>query len=136
LQQVIADPGSIQGAINDRGHIRLSDGDIIATIPQGTEAGAERTGHSQEAGAERTGRSYFERHPPSLSLISSVNPSFGFLSFVTIPQYQFDLYHYPLLLYVQEKGRINNSVVQQLCGLSKPKATRYLSEPEKEKYLH
>ncbi len=41
-----------------------------------------------------------------------------------------------ILLYVQENGRINNSGVQQLCGVSKPTATRYLSELEREKYLH
>ncbi len=41
-----------------------------------------------------------------------------------------------IILYVQEKGRINNSLVQQLCNVSKPTATRYLSELEREKYLH
>jgi hypothetical protein len=37
---------------------------------------------------------------------------------------------------VQAQGRINNSAVQQLCKVSKATATRYLSELEKEKYLH
>lgn len=41
-----------------------------------------------------------------------------------------------ILLYVQENGRINNSGVQQLCNVSKPTAARYLSELEREKYLH
>ncbi len=41
-----------------------------------------------------------------------------------------------IILYVQENGRINNSGVRQLCGVSKPTATRYLSELEREKYLH
>jgi ATP-dependent DNA helicase RecG len=37
---------------------------------------------------------------------------------------------------VQAQGRINNSAVQQLCQVSKATATRYLSELEKENYLH
>jgi len=41
----------------------------------------------------------------------------------------------PLVLYVQEHGMLTNSRVQQLTGLSKPTATRYLTELEKAGYL-
>ncbi|WP_246601670.1 ATP-binding protein [Hymenobacter profundi] len=41
----------------------------------------------------------------------------------------------PLVLYVQEHGVLTNSLVQQLTGLSKPTATRYLTELEKTGYL-
>lgn len=37
-----------------------------------------------------------------------------------------------ILLYIQEKGTINNTQVQELCGVSKRTASRYLSELEGE----
>lgn len=41
----------------------------------------------------------------------------------------------PLVLHVQSQGTINNSTVQQLAGVSKPTASRYLAELEKAGYL-
>ena len=41
----------------------------------------------------------------------------------------------PLVLHVQSQGTINNSTVQQLVGVSKPTASRYLAELEKAGYL-
>ena len=40
-----------------------------------------------------------------------------------------------IMLYVQDNEYINNSTVQQICRVSKPTATRYLSDLEKETYL-
>jgi len=37
-----------------------------------------------------------------------------------------------IILYIQEHGSISNSIVQEICKVSKPTATRYLAELEKE----
>lgn len=66
---------------------------------------------------------------------------------ITPPDFEVEILHYTrsflaglglneafqdILLYIQEKGSINNTQVQELCGVSKRTASRYLSELEGE----